>query len=316
MGGLILRRLLQVVPVLFGVSVIVFLVINLIPGDPARAILGTFATPATIADVTHQLGLDRPLPVQYLVWVGNLLHGDFGRSYILHKPVIDEIGARLYPTLLLAGAALVLASVVGVPLGVLAAVRQNAASDRLITMAVLVGISTPSFWLGMLFIFWFGVRLAWLPVGGMAEMFGGGGPLDVARHLVLPAVTLAAVAGAVLVRLTRGAMLEVLRQDYVRTARAKGLSERRVVVRHAFRNAIVGIVPVIGLQAGFVLGGAVYVETVFQWPGIGRMLVGAIGTRDILLVQGGVLVVACAYVLINLLTDLVQALLDPRIAAS
>ena len=316
MPGLILRRLLMVVPVLFGVSVIVFLVISLIPGDPARAILGTFATPANIADVTRQLGLDRPLPVQYLVWVGHLVEGDLGRSYILHKPVADEIMARLFPTLLLAGVALVLASIGGILLGILAAVKQNGWPDRLITLCVLVGISTPSFWLGMLLILWFGVRLAWLPVGGMTDMFGGGGLGDLVRHLVLPALTLAAVAGAVLVRLTRGAMLEVLRQDYVRTARAKGLSERRVIMVHAFRNALVGIIPVIGLQAGFVLGGAVYIETVFQWPGIGRMLVSAISTRDILLVQGGVLVVAAAYVLINLLTDLAQSLIDPRIRGS
>jgi peptide/nickel transport system permease protein len=316
MPVLILRRLLMIVPVLLGVSVIVFLVISLIPGDPARAILGTFATPANIADVTRELGLDQPLPVQYLVWIGHVLHGDLGRSYILHKPVLDEIMARLFPTLLLAGAALVLASVGGIALGIIAATRQNEWPDRVITLSVLVGISTPSFWLGMLLILWFGVRLAWLPVGGMVDMFGGGGVGDVLRHLLLPAATLAAVAGAVLARLTRGAMLEVLRQDYVRTARAKGLGETRVIFVHAFRNALVGIIPVIGLQAGFVLGGAVYVETVFQWPGIGRMLVSAISTRDILLVQGGVLVVASAYVLINLLTDLAQSLIDPRIRGS
>ena len=181
---------------------------------------------------------------------------------------------------------------------------------------MLVGISTPSFWLGILLIFWFGVRLSVLPVGGMDEMFGGGGALDVARHLVLPAVALAAVAGAVLVRLTRGSMLEVMRQDYIRTARAKGLGEASVIFKHAFRNALVSIIPIIGLEAGFVLGGAVYIETVFQWPGIGRMLVNAISTRDILLVQGGVLVVAAAYVVINLLTDIAQSLLDPRISRS
>jgi peptide/nickel transport system permease protein len=313
MPALILRRLLMVIPVLFGVSVIVFLVISLIPGDPARAILGTFATPDNIAQVTRELGLDQPLPIQYLVWVGHLLRGDLGRSYILHKPVLDEVMVHLFPTLLLAGAALVLASVVGILLGIVAAVRQNGLADKLITITVLIGISTPSFWLGMLLIFWFGVRLAWLPVGGMKAMFGGGDVYDIGRHLLLPAVTLAAVATAVLVRLTRAAMLEVLRQDYVRTARAKGLTEARVIYVHAFRNALVSVIPIIGLQAGFVLGGAVYIETVFQWPGIGRMLVSAISTRDILLVQGGVLIVAAAYVLINLLTDLAQSLLDPRI---
>jgi len=316
MAGNILRRLLMVIPVLFGVSVIVFLVISLIPGDPARAILGTFATQDNIAQVTRELGLDQPLPLQYAVWVWHLLHGDLGRSYILHKPVLDEVMDHLFPTMLLAGTALVLASVAGIFLGIVAAVRQNGWQDRLITVVVLVGISTPSFWLGMLLIFWFAVRLSWFPVGGMMEMFGGGSMADVARHLALPALTLGTVATAVLVRLTRGAMLEVLRQDYVRTARANGLSEARVIYGHAFRNALVGIIPVIGLQAGFVLGGAVYVETVFQWPGVGRMLVSAISTRDILLVQGGVLIVAAAYVMINLLTDILQSLLDPRISAS
>ncbi|MBV8964285.1 MAG: ABC transporter permease, partial [Hyphomicrobiales bacterium] len=279
MGAYILRRLLLMVPVLFGVTVIVFLVISLIPGDPAKAILGTFATPENVAKVNHDLGLDRALPIQYVIWLGNLLRGDFGRSYILHRPVIDEVLDRLFPTLLLAGAALVLSSVVGLSLGIIAAIRQNGWQDKLITVAVLVGISTPSFWLGILLIFWFGVRLSILPVGGMEEMFGGGGALDIARHLVLPAVALAAVAGAVLVRLTRGSMLEVMRQDYIRTARAKGLSEASVIFKHAFRNALVNVIPIIGLEAGFVLGGAVYIETVFQWPGIGRMLVNAISTR-------------------------------------
>jgi peptide/nickel transport system permease protein len=315
MAGYILRRLLMIGPVLFGVTVIVFLVISLVPGDPAKAILGTFATPDAVAKVRHDLGLDRSLPEQYAIWLGHLLRGDLGRSYILHKPVMTEILARLFPTLLLAGVALTLSALFGILLGIIAAVRQNTWLDKLITVAVLVGISTPSFWLGILLIFWFGVRLAWLPVGGMAEMFGGGGALDIARHLILPASALAAVATAVLVRLTRGAMLEVMRQDFVRTARAKGLPERRVIVGHAFRNALVGIIPVIGLEAGFVLGGAVYIETVFQWPGIGRMLVSAISTRDILLVQGGVLVIAVAYVFINLLADIAQSVLDPRIRA-
>jgi peptide/nickel transport system permease protein len=313
MASYVLRRCMMMAPVLFGVTIIVFLVISLVPGDPAKAILGTFATPENMAQVRHDLGLDQPLPLQYLIWIEHVLRGDLGRSYILHKPVLDEVLERLFPTLLLAGTALVLASVVGVLLGIVAAVRQNAWQDKVITVVVLIGISTPSFWLGILMIFWFSVRLAWLPVGGMHEMFGGGGLIDTLRHLVLPASVLAAVAGAVLVRLTRGAMLEIMRQDYVRTARAKGLSERRVIFRHAFRNAIVGIIPVIGLEAGYVLGGAVYIETVFQWPGVGRMLVSAISTRDILLVQGGVLIVAAAYVVLNLLADIVQSMLDPRI---
>ncbi|HVY18688.1 MAG TPA: ABC transporter permease [Bauldia sp.] len=307
------RRVLLLVPVLFGISVLVFALIAVLPGNTAQAILGVFASPENVAGLTSELGLDRPLPQQYLTWVGNLLHGDLGRSYVLHRPVLDEIADRLPPTLLLAGTALLISAIFGLLLGVAAAVYQNSWRDRLITLAVLVGISTPPFLLGMLLILWFAVSLAWLPVGGMTDLFGDGGAVDVARHLVLPSLTLAAVAGAVIVRLTRTSMLEVLRQDYIRSARAKGLGEGAVIFRHAFRNALIAIVPVVGLEAGFVLGGAAYIETVFQWPGIGRMLVNAIATRDILLVQGGVLVVALSYMLINLATDLVQAALDPRI---
>jgi peptide/nickel transport system permease protein len=309
----LLRRLALIVPVLFGISVMVFLVMGVLPGNTAQSILGTYATPENVAELNRALGLDRSLPEQYLIWIGNLARGDWGQSYVLHRPVLDEIGDRLFPTLLLAGTALVLSSLFGILFGIAAAIRQNAWQDKLITVTALVGISTPSFWLGILLIFWFAVRHAWLPVGGMVNLFGDGGAFDIGRHLILPSLALAAVAGAVLVRLTRTSMLEVLRQDYIRTARAKGLTERTVILRHAFRNALIGVIPVIGLEAGFVLGGAVYIETVFQWPGIGRMLVNAISTRDILLVEGGVLVVALTYVLINLLTDLVQSLLDPRI---
>jgi len=311
----ILRRLLLAVPVLLGISLIVFLMMALIPGDPALAILGAYATPDNVAKLNAELGLDRPLPVQYLTWLGNLLSGDFGRSYSLNRPVLDEILERLGPTLLLAGTALVLATVLGLAAGVVAAVRQYGWPDRLLTLIVLVGISTPSFWLGLILVLLFAVRLGWFPASGMVAIYGGGGPLDILHHLVLPALTLALVATGVIARLTRANMLEVLRQDFIRTARAKGVDESRVIRRHAFRNALVNIIPIIGIQAGFVLGGAVYIETVFQWPGIGRMLVTAITTRDILLVQGGVLVVAAAYVGINLLTDVVQHLLDPRIAA-
>jgi peptide/nickel transport system permease protein len=316
MGAYLIKRLLMLPPVLLGVTVIVFLVMALIPGDPAMAILGTYATPQNLAQVRLELGLNHPLPIRYLFWLSALLHGDLGWSYILHKPVLDEVMARLGPTMLLAGASLILCAVIGIPLGIIAAVRQNAWEDKLITVTVLVGVSTPSFWLGMLLILWFAVRLQWLPDGGMYDLFGDGGIVDLLTHLALPAITLAAVPAAVLVRLTRTAMLEVMRQDYVRTARAKGVRESRVILRHVFGNALVGVIPILGIEAGYVLGGAVYVETVFQWPGIGQMLVNAISTRDILLVQGGVLVVATAYIVINLLTDIAQALLDRRIQTS
>lgn len=306
------RRLVQLVPVLLGVSVLVFGMMAAIPGDPARAILGSYATPENVAILERQLALDRPLHVRFLTWLGNVLTGDLGRSYSLNRPVLDEVLERLGATLVLAGAALVVMLALGLAAGIVAAVRQHRWQDRAATVAALVGLSMPSFWLAMIFIVVFSLGLGWFPVSGMRSAFGGG-PLDVVHHLVLPATVLGLVASGVIARLTRSTMLEVLRQDHVRTATAKGLPRRRVVMGHAFRNALVAIVPVVGVQIGFLLGGAVYIETVFSWPGIGRMLVTGIGTRDVQLVQGGVLAIALLYVLINLVADLVQAALDPRI---
>ncbi len=308
-----LKRLVMAVPVLFGLTIIVFLIMAMIPGDPATAILGAYATPENVARINEQLGLDRSLPEQYFIWLGNMLQGDFGRSYSLNRPVIDEVLERFNATLILAGASLVLCTVFGLLAGIVSAVRQFGWTDRIVTFFVLIGISMPSFWLGLLLILVFAVNLRWLPPSGMYAIYGGGGPLDLLTHLALPAFTLSVVATGVVARLTRAAMLEVLRQDYIRTARAKGLSERRVIYRHAFKAALVSVIPIIGIQAGFVLGGAVYIETVFQWPGIGRMLVQAISTRDLLLVQGGVLVVAASYVLFNLMADMAQHALDPRL---
>ncbi len=310
----IFRRLLLMIPVLVGISVIVFGIMTLIPGDPAQAILGSYATPENLARLRSDLGLDRPAPERYLIWLGNIMQGDLGRSYSLDRPVLDEVLERFGPTLLLAGTALILCTFSGIAAGLISAVKQYGWPDRIVTLLVLIGISTPSFWLGLLFILLFSVHLGWFPVSGMYDVYGGGGIVDLLHHLVLPALTLAVVATGVVARLSRSSMLEVLRQDYVRTARAKGLAERNVIFKHAFKNSLVNIVPVIGIQTGFLLGGAVYIETVFQWPGIGRMLVTAISTRDILLVQGGVLIVAASYVVINLVTDVIQHMLDPRIA--
>lgn len=313
MTGYILKRLLAAIPVLIGLSIIVFLIMALIPGDPAQAILGNFATPENVARVNRELGLDKSLPEQYFIWVFNVLQGDFGRSYILNRPVLDEILDRFGATLILAGTALVLCSIFGILAGIASAVRQFGWTDRLVTLVVLIGISLPSFFLGLLLILLFAVQLRVLPASGMFAVYGGGDLPDLLYHLILPALTLAVVATGVVARLTRAAMLEVLRQDFVRTARAKGLNENTVIYKHALKAAMVSVVPVIGIQAGFVLGGAVYIETVFQWPGIGAMLVKAISTRDILLVQGGVLIVAATYVFVNLLADVVQSLLDPRL---
>ncbi len=313
MAAYIARRLFAIVPILLGLTLIVFLIMALIPGDPATAILGSFATPENVAKLNRDLGLDRSLPEQYLIWLGNLAQGDLGRSYSLNRPVLDEVLERFGATMILAGTSLILCTILGLIAGVVSAVRQYGLTDRLVTFAVLLGISIPSFWLGLIFILVFAVALRWFPASGMFAIYGGGGLLDLAHHLFLPALTLSIVATGVVARLTRTAMLEVLRQDFIRTARAKGLSEARVIWRHAFKAALVGVIPVIGIQAGFVLGGAVYIETVFQWPGIGSMLVTAISTRDLLLVQGGVLVVAAAYVLFNLAADVVQTLVDPRL---
>ncbi|TKT76289.1 ABC transporter permease [Aquamicrobium sp. LC103] len=313
MAAYTLRRLLAAIPVLFGLTLLVFLMMALIPGDPATAILGSYATPDNVARLNAALGLDKPLPQQYLIWLGNLFQGDLGRSYALNRPVLDEVLERFSATLILAGTSLVICSVLGLLAGIVSAVRQFGWTDRIVTFIVLVGISTPSFFLGLLLILLFAVKLRLFPASGMYAVYGGGDLADLLHHLVLPALTLSVVAAGVVARLTRTSMLEVLRQDYIRTARAKGLTELRVIYRHAFKSALVAVIPVIGIQAGFVLGGAVYIETVFQWPGIGAMLVNAISTRDILLVQGGVLVVAASYVLFNLAADLFQSILDPRL---
>ncbi|MGA0258619.1 MAG: ABC transporter permease [bacterium] len=311
-----IHRLLLTIPVLVGISVVVFLIMALIPGDPATAILGAFATPENATKLRAELGLDRPLIEQYFTWAGNLLSGDFGRSYALNRPVLDELLERLGPTLLLAGSAMCVCVLLGLIAGLLAAVKQYTWVDQGLTLFTLIGISAPSFWLGLMAVSLFTVQLGWLPASGMYTPYGDESLDDLLVHLLMPAVTLGLVASSVIARLTRTSMLEQLRQDYVRTARAKGERETAVVIRHAFRNALVGLIPVLGLQAGFVLGGAVYIETVFQWPGIGRMLVNAISTRDILLVQGGVMMVATIYVFFNLLADLIQHALDPRIQHS
>lgn len=313
MPAYVAKRLLSVFPVLFGLSVIVFLVMSMIPGDPATAILGAYATSENVERINRDLGLDKPLVQQYFIWIGNVLQGDFGRSFALNRPVLDEVLERFQATLVLAGVSLILCSIIGLLAGVVSAVRQFGWADRVITFLVLAGISMPSFWLGLILILLFAVKWRLLPASGMYAIYGGGDLKDLLLHLILPAATLAVVAAGVIARLTRAAMLEVLRQDFVRTARAKGVPERQVIYRHAFRAALVSVIPVIGIQAGFVLGGAVYIETVFQWPGIGAMLVNAISTRDILLVQGGVLVVAASYVLFNLAADILQTMLDPRI---
>jgi ABC-type dipeptide/oligopeptide/nickel transport system permease component len=312
----LLRRVLSLVPVLLGVSVVVFLIIHLTPGDPAQIMLGAAARPEDLTRLRHELGLDQPVYVQYARWIGRAVQGDLGRSISLKRPVFGEVTLRFRNTLLLAAAAMVISFTLGIAIGVLSAVRRGSLFDRLAILLATFGISLPSFWFGLMLIILFSVRLRLLPGTGMYSPIGGGGLGDLARHMIMPALALAVIPLAVIARYTRSAMLDVIAQDYVTTARAKGLAEVVVVGRHVLRNTLVVIVTMLGLQVGFLLAGAVYVENVFSWPGVGQLMVDAILKRDFPLVQGGVLLVATCYVAINLLTDLVYAYLDPRIRLS
>ncbi len=309
----LVRRLLLAIPVVIGVSMVVFMVLHLSPGDPAEIMLGSAATKEDLAHLRADLGLNEPLPVQYARWMGHVVRGDLGRSLWMRRPVLPDVLDRFRATLVLTGTALLISTAAGVTLGVLAATRPHSWLDRLSGVAALFGASMPVFWLGIVLMVIFSLRLGWLPASGMWAPYGGGDARDLLAHLALPAVTLAAASVTIIARLTRSTMLEVLGQDYIRTARAKGLVERRVVARHALKNALVPIVTVIGVQAGYPLGGAVLTETVFAWPGVGTLMVQGILARDIPLVQGCVLVVALTFVLVNLSVDLLYAWLDPRI---
>lgn len=309
----LLRRLLLVGPVLLGVSMVVFAVLHLSPGDPAEIMLGPQATQDDLTRLRTELGLDEPLALQYARWMGRVLQGDLGRSLWMKRPVLGEVLKRFRATVVLTASALVLSTLGGVALGVLAAARRNSLLDRLSALASLFGASMPSFWLGIVLMVIFALWLGWLPASGMYAPYGEGGVSDLLRHLVLPTITLAAVSLTIIARLTRSTMLEILGQDYVRTARAKGVRETFVVVRHALRNALIPTVTVVGVQAGYLLGGAVLTETVFAWPGVGTLMVQGILARDFPLVQGCVLVIALGFVLVNLAVDVLYALLDPRI---
>ena len=313
MGRFLARRLLHLGPVLLGVSLIVFMVLHLAPGDPAEVMLGANANKEDLDRLRAQLGLDQPLHAQYLTWIGHVLQGDLGRSLWMKRPVLGEVLERFKATLVLTGTALLLSTLGGIALGIASATRANSLLDRLSAVASLFGASMPVFWLGIVLMVVFSLWLGWLPASGMYAPYGGGGLRDLLAHLVLPAVTLAAASVTIIARLTRATMLETLGQDYVRTARAKGLGERMVVWRHALKNALIPIVTVVGVQAGYLLGGAVLTETVFAWPGVGTLVVQGILARDMPLVQGGVLVIALSFVLVNLAVDTLYAWLDPRI---
>ena len=300
----ILRRLLLTIPVLPGVLFVVMLTLDLIPGDPVALMLGDAATKENVAKFREHLGLDRPLPVRYVRYLGQVATGDLGRSIQQNRPVVDELAEAWPATVQLGAAALALAAILGVATGIVSAVWPNSLFDAFSRLSSLFGLSMPVFWTGLVLIVVFAFWLPWLPVGGV------GSP----AHLVLPAVTLALPSIAMIARMTRSSVLEVLREDYVRTARAKGVQERLVVAKHALRNAAIPILTLVGLQAGQLMGGAVLTETVFAWPGLGRLMVKAIFARDYVLLQGAVLLFAMAFVVNNLVVDLSYGALDPRVS--
>lgn len=303
MARFLARRLVATVPVLLGVATLVFALIHLIPGDPARAMLGEAAPESDVDELRRRLGLDRPLLEQYASFLQGLLRGDLGESLRTGVPVAQQVLERMPATIELAGAAMLVAIAFSIPLGITAAVWRGTAIDHAATTLALAGVSVPNFWLGPLLAIVFAVELGWLPVSGRGTL----------SHLVLPAISLGAGLAAILARMTRATMLEELREPYVAAARARGASSLRTVVRHAFRNSLIPIVTLLGLQFGAVLTGAVITETIFSWPGIGRLLIQSIGFRDYPLVQGCILLIAVTYVGVNLLTDLIYGVIDPRI---
>jgi peptide/nickel transport system permease protein len=330
-GRYALRRGLTILPVLLGVSVLVFSFIHLIPGDPAQTMLGERATPEKVAAVRARLGLDRPIWEQYGLYVSRVLRGDLGVSIVRGDPVLTDLLRRFPATVELAMSAIALALLFGIPIGIVSAVWRNSLTDSLSRLLALAGVSMPIFWLGVMLAWVFGVQLRWLPTGFRLDSGTALAPItnfvvldallqhdraalvDALRHLVLPAIALATIPLAVIARMTRASMLEVLSRDYVRTAEAKGLSSASVILGHAFRNALLPVLTVIGLQVGRLLAGAILTETIFSWPGIGLWVYESIESRDYAIVQGASLFIAVVFVTVNLLTDLLYAAVDPRI---
>lgn len=307
----IIKRLLSMIPVMFLVSLVVFLIVHLTPGDPALVMLGEEATPEKLAVLRHQLGLDQPLPVQYATWASRVLQGDLGRSVRTNKPVIEDILSRLPVTVELTIFAMLISLAIAIPTGIISATRRNSAADLLVTTAALIGVSMPNFFLAILLIFIFSLNLRWLPPIGYTPI-----QQDLVanlRGMILPSITLGAATTAVVARLTRSSLLEVLGQEYIRTARAKGLAERAVILAHAMKSAMIPVVTIVGLQVGGLLGGAIITETLFVLPGIGSLAVNAIFSRDFPVVQGDVLFLSLVFMMTNLVVDILYAFLDPRI---
>lgn len=301
----IIRRLIMLIPVLLGVSFIVFSILSLTPGDPVQMRLGDNYSPESYAAMKHEMGLDQPYLVRYVKYVWNAVQGDFGKSYTTSNPVLDEIRARIPNTIILSFFAMAFAIIIGIPLGVISATKQYSFLDNSSMIVALFGVSMPNFWLGLMLILVFAANLGWFPSAGFKNF----------KSLILPAITLSANSLAIITRMTRSSMLETIRMDYIRTARAKGVKESTVIIKHALRNALMPVVTTIGLQFGFSIGGAVLVETVFSWPGLGRLLVESIKYKDTPIVTAIVVILATMFTVINLLVDIIYAFLDPRIRA-
>ena len=307
----IARRLWSLLPVLFVVATVVFFLVHLTPGDPAAVILGADATPEALAELRARLGLDKPLLLQFMHWCGRMLRGDLGESIFLRRPVTQAIAERLEPTFLLAGLATLFAVLIGIPTGVLAAVYHNSWLDRLFMTVAIFGVAMPNFWLGLNLIFLFALALPLLPVSGYVPLADN--PWQTLRFLLLPAFSLGFPQSALIARMTRGSMLDVLSQDYIKTARAKGLRETLVIYKHALKNTMITVLTVVGIVLAITLSGSVVIETVFGLPGIGRLIINSVLRRDYPVIQGAVLFIAAGYVLVNLLIDVLYVYLDPRI---
>jgi peptide/nickel transport system permease protein len=307
------NRLAAVVPVMFGVSLVVFLLMHLAPGDVATALLGPQATEAAKQALRHTLGLDRPLPVQYGAWLIHVASGDFGISIATQRPVMGLVLPRFLNTLVLTFASLLLAILIGYPLGMLAALRSRTAIDRGTMGVTLLLGSTPPYWLGLVLVLLFAIRLRWLPVSGMYDIAGNGGMVDLLRHLVLPAITTALGPAAIITRMVRSSVREALDRPHVRVARAKGLARGTLLRRHVMRAALPPVITITGLQLGYLVGGALLTEVVFDWPGLGSLLYASITARDLPVVQATTLLIGLSFVLVNIAVDLLNVLLDPRL---
>ena len=313
MGRHIATRIAAILPILFGVSVFIFLLMHLAPGDVTSTMLGPMASDEAKAQLRVALGLDRSLPFQYFKWLGNVLQGDLGKSLTTTRPVTDMVLPRFGNTVILTIASMILAMAIGFGVGMYAAARSFSIFDRISMSATLVVGSTPPFWLGLILVLLLALDVRLFPATGMVSITGDGGVWDVLRHLVLPALATAAAPAAIITRMIRSSMLEVLNQGYIRVARAKGVPRRRILWRHALRNALPPIATISGLQLGYLLGGALFTEVVFAWPGLGNQLYYAITARDVPVVQGAVLLIALVFVLVNLAIDILNAFLDPRV---